>query len=101
MIFLLNGGSVAVETLIKHKNVAVIEAFYPGLEGGRALAQSIFGDANRFGRLPYSVLPANWTDSNSILDHDVAASHRTYRYGTEAVLPFGFGALQRRTGVCV
>ena len=27
VIFLLNGGSVAVETLIKHSNVAVIEAF--------------------------------------------------------------------------
>jgi len=27
VIFLLNGGSVAVETLIKHPNVAVIEAF--------------------------------------------------------------------------
>lgn len=32
--------------------LAIIEAFYPGLRGGEALAQGIYGKHNKFGRLP-------------------------------------------------
>ena len=88
VIFLLNGGMVAVEDFIEH--VALIEAFYPGMEGAQALAESIFGKANRWGRMPYTVYKAEWTQRNSMLDHDVT-HERTYRYGAEAVVPFGYG----------
>merc|ERR1712060_431851 len=40
--------------------------------------------------MPYTVYRANWTDSNSMLDHDVT-HQRTYRYGADAVVPFGTG----------
>lgn len=90
VIFLLNGGMVAVEDFMNKKNVALIEAFYPGMEGANALAQSIFGIANRWGRMPYTVYHSNWTKHNSMLDHDVT-HQRTYRYGADAVVPFGFG----------
>lgn len=88
VIFLLNGGMVAVEDFVEH--VALIEAFYPGMEGAEALAQSIFGKANRWGRMPYTVYKADWTEHNSMLDHDVT-HQRTYRYGADAVVPFGYG----------
>eukprot|EP00913_Durusdinium_trenchii_P034886 g32633.t1 len=81
---------VAVEDFMNKKNVALIEAFYPGMEGANALAQSIFGIANRWGRMPYTVYHSNWTKHNSMLDHDVT-HQRTYRYGADAVVPFGFG----------
>eukprot|EP00930_Biecheleria_cincta_P068790 TRINITY_DN56620_c0_g1_i1.p1 TRINITY_DN56620_c0_g1~~TRINITY_DN56620_c0_g1_i1.p1 ORF type:complete len:828 (-),score=123.36 TRINITY_DN56620_c0_g1_i1:71-2341(-) len=90
IVFLLNGGMVAVEEFLNRTNVALIEAFYPGMEGADALAQSIFGKANRWGRMPYTVYKSDWTQSNSMLDHDVT-HQRTYRYGAEAVVPFGFG----------
>ncbi len=32
--------------------LSIIEAFYPGLSGGQALAEGIFGDMNQWGRLP-------------------------------------------------
>ena len=32
--------------------LSIIEAFYPGLRGGQALAEGIFGDMNQWGRLP-------------------------------------------------
>ena len=32
--------------------VALIEAFYPGMEGARAIAEAIFGTSNRWGKLP-------------------------------------------------
>lgn len=93
VVFLLNGGMVAADELLhdsQEKPVALIEAFYPGMEGARALAQSMFGQANRWGKMPYTVYTHDWTKSNSMLDHDVTHK-RTYRYGADAVIPFGFG----------
>eukprot|EP00435_Cladocopium_sp_Y103_P034622 s2698_g9.t1 len=90
IIFLLNGGMVAVEEFLNKTNVAVIEAFYPGMEGATALAQSIFGLANKWGRMPYTVYRSDWPNHNSMIDHDVT-HQRTYRYGADAVVPFGFG----------
>ena len=55
VIFLLNGGAVAIDAEVAHKGdapLAIIEAFYPGLRGGEALAQGIFGKHNKWGRLP-------------------------------------------------
>jgi hypothetical protein len=40
--------------------------------------------------MPYTVYPAEWAAKNSMLDHDVTHS-RTYRYGADAIVPFGFG----------
>ena len=48
VVFLLNGGMLAVDDFIKEPNVAVIEAFYPGMEGAKALATSLFGQSNRW-----------------------------------------------------
>ena len=79
---------VAIDTLVGHNNVAIVEAFYPGKEGALALANSLFGKSNRWGRLPYTIYPAEWARQNSMLDHDVT-HNRTYRYGAKAVLPFG------------
>merc|ERR1712166_92164 len=90
IIVLLNGGMVAVGDFVQLDNVAIIEAFYPGKEGALALATSIFGSSNRFGKMPFTIYPASWTASNPMLDHDVTHK-RTYRYGADAVFPFGHG----------
>lgn len=92
VVFLLNAGMVAVEELLaaEMSNLAIIEAFYPGTTGAKALANSIYGVSNRWGKMPYTIYPANWTEQNSMLDHDVTHK-RTYRYGAEAVVPFGRG----------
>ena len=91
VVFLLNGGMVAVDELVNQSNVALVEAFYPGMEGAQALAESLFGQANKWGKMPYTIYPASWASRNSMLEHDLVSSHRTYRYGAEAVVPFGAG----------
>ena len=91
VIFVLNGGSVALAPELAAPNAAVVEAFYPGAAGAEALARHLYGDANLWGRMPYTMYPAAWVDSHSMLDHDVAATNRTYRYGAPAIVPFGFG----------
>jgi beta-glucosidase-like glycosyl hydrolase len=92
-IYLLNGGSVALEPELRHaaNPPAVVEAFYPGAAGATALAQSLFGAANRWGRMPYTVYHAGWARNNSMLEMEVATSRRTYRYGADALVRFGTG----------
>eukprot|EP00928_Gymnodinium_smaydae_P020614 TRINITY_DN17970_c0_g1_i1.p1 TRINITY_DN17970_c0_g1~~TRINITY_DN17970_c0_g1_i1.p1 ORF type:complete len:371 (-),score=52.95 TRINITY_DN17970_c0_g1_i1:46-1158(-) len=93
VVFLLNGGMVAVDELLSEKDevpLAIIEAFYPGAAGAQAISDAIFGKANRWGKMPYTVYPANWTQNNSMLDMDVTRQ-RTYRYGANAVVAFGTG----------
>lgn len=89
VVFLLNGGMVALDDFVG-TNVSIVEAFYPGMEGAKALAQSLFGQSNRWGKMPYTIYKASWASHNPMLDHDVTHG-RTYRYGADAVVPFGAG----------
>ena len=63
------------------------DSYVPGV---MALAQSLFGRANRWGKMPYTVYKSSWASQHSMLDHDVTHG-RTYRYGADAVVPFGWG----------
>ncbi len=88
ILVLLNGSAVAV-TWADEKVNAIIEAWYPGEEGGTAVAEALAGDFSPAGRLPVTVyksveqLPA-------FEDYSIAG--RTYRYFKgEPLYPFGYG----------
>ncbi len=66
---------------------AIVEAWYPGQEGGQAVAEIIFGDANPAGRLPVTFYRAT-TDLPAFTDY--AMANRTYRYFKGKPL-FAFG----------
>jgi len=53
IVVVTSGGSVATSPWLAH-SAALIEGWYAGEEGGTALAQLLFGDANFSGRLPIS-----------------------------------------------
>lgn len=68
---------------------AVIQAWYPGQQGGRALADILFGDVSPSGKLPVT-----FYESADLLPDfsDYSMENRTYRYAKNNVLyPFGFG----------
>ena len=53
-VVLVNGRPFAIPWLAEHAN-AVLEAWLPGEEGGSALAEILFGDANPGGKLPITI----------------------------------------------
>src|SRR5262249_1627847 len=88
VLVLLNGSALAVNWASEHVP-AILEAWYPGEEGGAAIADVLFGDYNPGGRLPV-------TFYKSVADlppfTDYRMQGRTYRYFKgEPLYPFGFG----------
>ncbi|MCQ2588331.1 MAG: glycoside hydrolase family 3 C-terminal domain-containing protein [Treponema sp.] len=68
---------------------AIICAWYPGEEGGNAVADIIFGEAVPSGHLPVT-FPASTNDLPAFDDYNM--KNRTYRYiEKEPLFPFGFG----------
>lgn len=88
VLVLLNGSPLAVNWA--QENVpAIIEAWYPGQEGGTAIADVLFGDYNPAGRLPVTFARS----LEQVPDFkDYSMCNRTYRYmEAEPLYPFGFG----------
>ncbi len=94
VVVLLNGSAVAVNWAAEHA-AAIVEAWYPGEEGGSALADALFGDYNPAGRLPVTFYKSV-DDLPPFRDYTMArhgmAGGRTYRYFKgEPLYPFGYG----------
>jgi beta-glucosidase len=89
IVLVLSGGSpVALEGLEEIVD-AILYVWYPGQEGGRAVADVLFGDHAPSGKLPLT-FPASMEQLPPFENYDMAG--RTYRYMTEEPLfPFGFG----------
>ena len=87
-VVLLNGSAIAVNWVNSHAN-AVLEAWYPGEEGGTAVAKTLSGENNPAGRLPVTF----YTGVQQ-LPHfeDYGMANRTYRYFEgKPLYPFGYG----------
>lgn len=88
VLVLLNGSALAVNWADEHVP-AILEAWYPGEAGGRAVAEVLFGDYNPGGRLPVTFY-RSVDDLPPFEDYDMRG--RTYRYFEGEVLyPFGHG----------
>jgi len=89
VVVVLMNGSPVVSMQAQEKAAAVLLAGYPGVEGGNAVADIIFGDYNPAGRLPVTYYRS--VDQLPPFD-DYDMTNRTYRYFTGTPLyPFGYG----------
>jgi len=88
VLVLTNGSALAVNWANEHAN-AILDAWYPGEEGGTAVAESLSGKNNPAGRLPVTFYKG--VDQLPPFE-DYAMKGRTYRYFTGTPLyPFGYG----------
>jgi len=88
VLVLTNGSALAVNWAKDHVN-AILDAWYPGEEGGTAVAETLSGKNNPAGRLPVTF----YTGIEQLPPfEDYAMKNRTYRYfrGTP-LYPFGYG----------
>ena len=96
-VAILIGGSAILVEEWKDQVNGIIHAFYPGMEGGTAIAKTVFGAVNPGGKLPFTVAASE----NHYPEFDRLAEEVTYdRYhgyikldhdGHLAAFPFGFG----------
>jgi beta-glucosidase len=88
IVVLQNGSALAVNWAAQHAN-AILEAWYPGEEGGTAIAETLAGDNNPGGRLPLTF----YSSLSQVPDFtDYSMKGRTYRYfDGKPLYPFGFG----------
>jgi len=90
VIVLVNGGPLALAGTEEKAN-AIIESWYGGEFGGKALADVLFGDVNPGGKLPETFY-ASTKQLPPFADYDLINHPRTYLYFDEPVLfPFGHG----------
>ena len=89
VVTIIFGGSpFDLEPVVKNSD-AVILAWYPGEQGGTAIARTIFGENNPAGRLPITY-PKSYDDLPDFENY--ALMGRTYRYATKKpAYPFGYG----------
>ena len=83
-----SGSPIGLEPETK-KCEAILQAWYPGQQGGTAVAEVLFGDYNPAGRLPVTFY-RNVSQLPDFEDYNMAG--RTYRYMQDTPLfPFGYG----------
>jgi beta-glucosidase len=88
VLVLINGSAMSVNWADQHLP-AIVEAWYPGEEGGNAIAGLLAGDYSPAGRLPVTFYKS--VDALPAFD-DYSMKGRTYRYfDGEPLYPFGFG----------
>jgi beta-glucosidase len=88
ILVLMSGSPLSVNWANDHVP-AIVEAWYPGAEGGTAIAQLLAGDFSPSGKLPVTFYKS--VDELPPF-HDYSMSHRTYRYfDGEVLFPFGHG----------
>lgn len=88
VLVVLSGSALAINWAQEHVP-AIIQGWYPGAQGGRAIAEAIFGEFS-----PEGKLPVTFYHSVEELPEftDYSMKNRTYRYmKNEALYPFGYG----------
>lgn len=88
VLVVLSGSAMDISWADEHIP-AIIQGWYPGAQGGKAIANVLFGAKNPEGKLPVTF----YYSTDELPDFtDYSMKGRTYRYmQTDALYPFGYG----------
>ena len=88
VIFVCCSGSAIALTPETTNCDAILQVWYPGQEGGTAVADVLFGDYNPGGKLPVTF----YRSDSQLPDYeDYSMKGRTYRYFSDPLFAFGYG----------
>ncbi len=84
----LSGSAIALNFANEKAN-AILQGWYPGAQGGKAIAETIFGEFSPEGKLPVTFYKST-EELPAFTDYSM--ENRTYRYmKNQALFPFGYG----------
>lgn len=88
VVILAAGSAIDLSWAHEHTN-AILDVWYPGARGGKAVAEVLFGDCSPCGKLPVTF----YKDTELLPDFsDYSMANRTYRYAKGNIFyPFGYG----------
>ncbi len=96
-IVVMIGGNTITTSEWQDSVGAILMAYYPGMEGGTAIGEILFGDVNPSGKLPF-VIPVSQTDLPSVkweTDSQYYDYYHGYakleKEGISPAFPYGFG----------
>lgn len=96
VLVIASGSPVSLEGIEEHCD-AILQIWYPGEQGGNAVADILFGDVSPSGHLPIT-FPKNVAQLPAYEDYSM--KERTYKYMTkEPMFPFGFGLTYSKTKI--
>ena len=89
VVLVLLAGSAMDHSWAQNNVNAIVDAWYPGARGGKAIAEVLFGETSPNGKLPVTF----YSSTDELPDFkDYSMENRTYRYYTGTPLyPFGYG----------
>ena len=89
IVVILCGSSVDLGEKVRNHAKAIIHAWYPGSQGGLAIAKTISGENNPCGKLPVTIYDGEHPLPDFI---DYNMKGKTYRFiEGDALYPFGYG----------
>lgn len=89
LVVVITAGSAIIDPEVYELADAVVYAWYPGQEGGPALADILFGNVSPSGRLSITIYAS---DADLPPFEDYSMKNRTYRYmESSPYYPFGYG----------
>jgi beta-glucosidase len=96
VVVLIGGNMIMIDEWKDNVN-AILMAYYPGMEGGNAIARILFGDVNPGGKLPF-VIPKKESDLPQVVWDTTSQWYDYYhgyakleKEGVKPSVPYGFG----------